>query len=191
MTDPLVKLFGSAARTKLLRLFLFNPRQSWSIAEAATHAAVDVSVARSEIKLFQTIGLVKSAGRRGSSYTLNTNFEYTAALQSLLLNAPARAADLFDRLHSAGSLKLIITAGIFVGEWEGRADLFIVGDRINERKLRAKIRTLESELGKELRYAVLTTPDFLYRLNMNDKLVRDVFDYTHMIVHDRLNIGLK
>jgi hypothetical protein len=50
---------------------------------------------------------------------------------------------------------------------------------------------LESEIGRELRYALLTTQEFFYRLNMNDHLLRDVLDYNHRIMFDRLDIGLK
>ena len=191
MTDPLAKLFGSAARIKLLRLFLFNPRQQFSIPEAATHAQVTNECARAEVKLFVTIRVIKRATRTAPRYILNAEFEYVEALQNLLLNAPARGKELYERIRSAGVIKLIVVSGIFVGEWEGRLDMLIVGDRVIEKKLRSKIRSLESELGKELRYALLTTQDFLYRLNMSDKLVRDVMDYSHAVVHDRLNIGLK
>lgn len=188
MTDSLVKLFGSPARVKLLRLFLFNPKQLWSLDEAATHAQVTLAMARKELKLFASIALIKQSRQR---YQLSDDFEYLAALQALLLNAPARGRDIYERLRSAGALKLVIVAGIFIGDWEGRLDLLVVGDRIKDRPLRRKLRVLESELGKELRYAVLSTPDFLYRLNMSDKLLRDVMDYPHSIVLDRLNIGLK
>ena len=69
--------------------------------------------------------------------------------------------------------------------------MFVVGDRIKERVLRTRMRKLESEIGRDLRYALLGSEDFAYRLNMNDKLVRDIMDYPHRIVFDRLNIGLK
>jgi hypothetical protein len=62
---------------------------------------------------------------------------------------------------------------------------------IKERTLRERIKLLESEIGKEVRYTHLSTEDFFYRLNLNDRLIRDVFDYQHKIVHDRLDIGLK
>jgi hypothetical protein len=192
MTDPLARLFGTPARVKLLRLFLFNPRQHATIAEAAARAQIDLELARSEIKLFVTIGLCKFLGRRsGNRYGLSGDFRYLAALQALLLNAPALGDDMYERLRSTGSIKLIIVAGVFVGEWDGQLDLLVIGDRVEARKLRTKIRSLESELGKELRYALLNTQDFFYRLNMSDKLVRDVMDYPHAIVYDRLNIGLK
>ncbi|MEK7068193.1 MAG: hypothetical protein AAB964_00055 [Patescibacteria group bacterium] len=192
MTDTLAKLFGSAARVKLLRLFLFNPRESISAAEAAAHARVEPATARREITNFCTIGLVKRAGRVGRTrYTLNPKFRYLAALQGLLLNAPARASDLEKRLKSAGGLKMIIMAGVFVGDWDGRLDLLVVGDRMSDRVLRGRIRGLEAELGKEIRYSAMSTQDFFYRLNMSDKLLRDVLDYPHAIAFDRLNIGLK
>jgi hypothetical protein len=190
MTDTLAKLFGSAARVKLLRLFLFNPRESISAAEAAAHARIEGDIVRREIAAFKHIGLIKRAARGKPRYILNPDFRYLAALQELLLNSPARVRDIEMRLRAAGGLKLVIMAGIFVGDWEGPLDLLIVGDRINERTLKVRVRSLEADLGKEIRYAAMSTQDFFYRLNMSDKLLRDVIDYPHAIVLDRLNIGI-
>lgn len=194
MADPLQKLFGSDARIKLLRLFLFNPKQTFTVPDAAARSRVPERTARKELALFASIKLIhRSPTRRGSGlrYMLNPDFEYLGVLQNLLLNAPERAKDIFERVRPTGVIKLIIVSGIFVGDWEGRLDVLVVGDRINDKRLRARMRTLESELGRELRYAMLPSDDFLYRLNMNDKLVRDIMDYPHRITLDRLNVGLK
>jgi hypothetical protein len=194
MADPLQKLFGSDARVKLLRLFLFNPKQTYTVPDAAQRARVPERTARKELALFSSIGLIRrNPTRRGSGlrYSLSGDFGYLGVLQNLLLNAPEAAKDIFERVRGAGTIKLIIVAGIFMGDWEGRLDILIVGDRIKDKRLRSRMRKLESEIGRELRYGVLLSDDFLYRLNMNDKLVRDVLDYPHKIVLDRLNIGLK
>lgn len=194
MTDPLEKLLGSAARVKLLRLFLFNPRLFFTVPDAAVRARVTERTVRKELKLFHDIRLVRRASTRkrsGARYGLNSDFRYLEALQSLLLNAPSRGADVYEKLRRAGSVKLIILSGVFLGDWDGTLDVLVVGDRIKESKLRMLIRRFESELGKELRYSLLATDDFLYRYNMNDKLVRDVLDYPHKIAVDKLNIGLK
>ncbi len=194
MADPLQKLFGSDARIKLLRLFLFNPKATYTVPDAAQRARVPERTARKELALFAAIGLIRrSPTRKGSGlrYSLNDDFEYRGVLQNLLLNAPERAKDIFERIRSAGAIKLIVVAGVFMDDWEGRLDVLIVGDRIKEKPLRARMRNLESEIGRELRYAMLPSDDFLYRLNMNDKLVRDVLDYPHRIMLDRLNIGIK
>jgi hypothetical protein len=192
MPDPLSKLFNSAARIKLLRLFLFNPRLSFTIAQAATRAHVSLIETRREIALFFRVGVIKRSRRGGARrFVLRDDFKYLTALQNLLLNAPARGEDIVQRLRPAGGIKFVALSGIFTGDWDRKLDLLVVGDRVSERKLKSRIRRLESELGKELQYALLSSNDFAYRLNMNDKLLRDVLDYTHRIVLDRINTGLK
>lgn len=192
MIDVLQKLFGSSARVKLLRLFLFSPKATFTTADSALRARVTANEARREINLFLSVGVVIRTSRgKVMRYGLNGNFSYVAALQNLLLNAPARGEDIVGRLRGVGSLKLIVLSGIFVGEWDGRIDMFVVGDKVVDRKIRERVRQLEAEIGKEIRFALLASEDFFYRLNMNDKLVRDVFDYPHRIVLDKLNIGLK
>lgn len=192
MADPLQILFGSPTRIKLLRLFLFNLGQSFNTAEAATRARVDKKEARHELDLFYRAGLLKRSRRRGILYfSLRSDFEYLRALQGLLLNAPARGADILRRLRGAGNIRFVALSGIFTGEWDGTLDLIVVGDRVSEGKFRSRIKRLEAELGKELRYALLNSQDFYYRLNMNDKLLRDVLDYNHRIVLDRIGTGLK
>ncbi|MBY0293708.1 hypothetical protein K2Q08_00010 [Patescibacteria group bacterium] len=192
MADGLQKLFGSPARVKLLRLFLFNPRQTFTVADAAKRARVHDEEARKEILLFINAGIVMRAPRgKIVRYMLNAEFEYVAALQNLLLNAPTRGKDIVSRIRRTGTLKMVVLSGIFMGEWEGLLDLLLVGDRMKDKKLREEIKKLEAEIGKEIRFTLLSTDEFFYRLNLNDKLVRDVLDYPHSIVFDRLDIGLK
>ncbi len=194
MSESLSKLFGSPARVKLLRLFLFNPKLTFTVPDAAQRARVPERTTRREIGVFSAAGLVKRARLRkgsGARYGLNCEFQFLAAFQNLLLNAPTRGQDIASRVRTTGAVKLVVLSGVFVGEWGGRLDIFIVGDRVKERKLRDRIRRLESEIGKELRYALLTTDDFLYRINISDRLVRDVLDYPHTVVLDKLNVGVK
>ena len=44
------------------------------------------------------------------------------------------------------------------------------------------VRRLEAEIGAELTYATFETKEFIYRLNMYDKLVRDILDFPHEVV---------
>lgn len=191
MTDPLIKLFGSPVRLKLLRLFLFNPSQALSAAEAGERSRVASAAARREIANLVMAGFLKKARTKVTRYELNEKFPYLVALKNLILNTEQRGESIPERLRTAGAIKLIILTGVFVGDVEANFDMLIAGDRVRESSLREKVRSLEAELGRELRYALLPTADFLYRLNMNDKLVRDVMDYPHRVVYDKLDIGLK
>jgi hypothetical protein len=192
MTDTLVKLFGSSARVKVLRLFLFNPEVPLTIEEVARRARVHKPLARREVNLLYSIGaLVRLKRKRTPTYTLNLEFVYLAALKNLILNAPVRGRQIAEELENTGAIKLIVISGVFMGVGESSLDLFIVGDRVNDQKLHKRLQSLEAEIGKELRYSLLSSEEFFYRLNMSDRLIRDVFDYPHRVVYDRLDIGLK
>ena len=47
---------------------------------------------------------------------------------------------------------------------------------------------LEAELGKELTYSMMETPEFEYRYGMYDKFIRDVIDYPHLVVLNKLKL---
>jgi len=192
MTDPLSKLFGNPARVKLLRLFLFNPKLYFTISAIAMHSRVTEGEVKREMAVLFSADLVKRVrNARGIRYILNEEFAYLNPFKELLLNAPVRGEEIHSLIKGTGAIKLIVLAGIFVSDWEGSIDLLVVGDRLQERKLKDKIRILESELGKEIRFAHLATQDFFYRLNVSDRLLRDVFDYPHKVALDKLDIGLK
>jgi hypothetical protein len=67
------------------------------------------------------------------------------------------------------------------------ADLMIVGDRLDRKMIEGEIKKLESEVGKELRYALFDTEEFMYRLKMYDKLLRDVLDYPHEKIVNKID----
>jgi hypothetical protein len=193
MTDTLQRLFGSSARLKLLRLFLFNPKEAYSAREAADRSREKPTDVRRELTLLGQAGLIRKSRRAGvQRFQLKPDYPYIGGLQQLLLNIDERKGDIYDLVRRAGTIKLLVISGILVGEWEdGQIDLFVVGDRVKESSLRNQVKKLESELGRELRFAYLPTEQFLYRQSMNDRLIKDVFDYPHSIIHDKLQIGLK
>jgi len=65
----------------------------------------------------------------------------------------------------------------------------VVGDNVNSASIDRIVKGIEADMGKDIRYAVLTAPDFAYRMSMNDKLVRDVFDYPYQLLVDKLGVG--
>jgi hypothetical protein len=58
---------------------------------------------------------------------------------------------------------------------------------MKESRLKSAIRDLEAHIGHELRYAAFSTADFTYRLGVYDRLIRDILDYPHQIIVDKLN----
>lgn len=205
--ESLEKLFGGAARLRLMRMFLFNPGTAFTSRELAKRGNMSVAVVSRELRQLlhadfirrrltngssghpRQTGRKTPAATKRSAFSFNSRFPYLHPLRNLLMEAtPLRGDLLIRRLGRIGKLKLLVASGIFVQEPDSRLDLLIVADRLSKSVLERTIRLLESEIGKELRYAVFDSSDFIYRLNVYDKLLRDVFDYPHQKILDRMDL---
>lgn len=186
--ESLSKLFGSPARLKLLRLFVFNPESSFTVADAAERSTTPPEKVRRELAELSAAGLIRKKAARGSvRYQLNRQFEHLPALAVFIRETTAvRPARILAGLKKAGTLRFVALAGFFTGMPESQVDLLIVGDVLHERALAKAVRSIEAELGREIRYAAFATPDFRYRRGVYDRLLRDVFDYPHRVLVDKI-----
>jgi len=87
-----------------------------------------------------------------------------------------------DNFKKAGRIKFLLVSGVFIKNKDTRVDLLIVGDKIKKSKVEEEVRKLEAEIGTELVYVVFDTKEFIYRLDMYDKLVRDILDFPHEVI---------
>ena len=71
---------------------------------------------------------------------------------------------------------------------DSRVDILVVGDHLKQTKLLSIVSSIEALLGKELRYAAFETTDFQYRLSIYDKLIKDILDYQHEKILNKLGI---
>lgn len=200
MLDSLSILFGSTARVKLLRFFLFNPSVEFPFEDISRRAKLVRRTARTEINALLRAGVIKQKQMTTESpttkrkvkvqgYTLNENFPQLESLQKFFFEtAPINGKTLLKHLRKAGTLDVVIAAGVFARNFDSRLDVLVGMKQLNEAKVETAVRSLESELGIEIRYAAMNTEDLVYRVGMYDKLTRDVFDYPHQILVDRVEI---
>ncbi len=188
--EPLAKIFGSPARLKTMRLFIFNQDASLTAAEVALRAKITKTVARRELtELFSAGFLRKKGSRTPARYQVNPHFEHLAALNEFIRETTSvRPQKILTILRRAGALRLVALSGLFTGILEPKIDLLVVGDTLDERILIQSVHSLEAELGREIRYAFFTTVDFRYRLGVYDRLLRDVFDYPHRLLIDKIGL---
>ncbi|KKT75537.1 MAG: hypothetical protein UW71_C0002G0037 [Parcubacteria group bacterium GW2011_GWB1_44_7] len=203
--EILSKLFGSPTRVKLMRFFLFNPDKIYSGKEAANRAHATPREAEKELRIFEKADFVKRRviieteiinrrnkkplvrRRKLNGWILDRLFPYLLPLKNLIINTTLiDHREMIRRLARAGSLKLVIAAGVFIQEEESRLDLLIVGDHLKKAVIGRVVKVMESEIGKELRYVILETQEFKYRSSICDKLIRDVMDYPHQKLLDKL-----
>lgn len=199
--DILGKLFGSSARVKLLKFFLLNDTGVFDLDDIAKVLRVAPPLLRPELKLLIMLGFIKTktitktiTGKRKTTkkkvigYLALKQFPLNEPLRNLIVETGGiRLGDITPRLARAGKITLFIASGIFMKDPERSADLIIVGDKLERDILESEIGKLESEIGRELRYALFDSEEFLYRLKMYDKLIRDILDYPHEKIINKLS----
>lgn len=179
-------IFGSEAKVKIMRLFIFNPTLAFTASEIRTRAKVSSGAMRKELSSLIKSGLIK---KRGKGYSLNRSYRYLPAIGNFLIDAaPISEKEIVKKIGSTGNIKLILISGVFLHNPDSRVDILIVGDNIKNGKLLSIMSSIEAELGSELRYAVFETSDFQYRLGIYDKLVRDILDSQHEKILNKLGL---
>jgi hypothetical protein len=200
MADPLSILFGSTARVKLLRFFLFNPSKEFTFDDISRKAKLVRRTARTELSALEKAGVIvkrtmyapidgKDKKVRVLGFGLNKDFTELQALQTFLFEtAPITGKNVALHLKKVGPIDCLIVAGVFVREFEQQLDILVAMKKIPQSKLETAVRALEAEIGMDVRCAIMTTDDLKYRVGMNDKLTRDLFDYKHQIVIDKVGL---
>lgn len=188
--EPLAKLFGSGARLKTLRLFIFNKDSAFLPAEIAERTKLTKEVVHHELVALCASGLLrKKSSRTQTRYQINSHFEHLSAVDTFIRETTSvHPQNMIKTLKRAGTLRLVVLSGLFTGNLETQIDLLIVGDHLEERVLARIVHSLEAELGREIRYASFATEDFRYRLGVYDRLLRDVFDYPHRLLIDKIGL---
>lgn len=204
--DILEKLFGSSAKVKIIKLFLMNPEMVFDSYQTAERAKVSVSSARKEISDLEKINFIRQKSynkevrqqrnrtmvlvkKRVNGWTLDHKFPHLEAIESFLSNInPFKHKDIIEKISRAGKIQLLVISGIFIKYGEARVDLLVVGDNLKMNSLNNIIKTIESEIGKEIRYVVFETSEFSYRNSVFDKLIRDILDYPHEKIINKLGL---
>lgn len=213
MDTILQTLFESVAKIRLLRLFLQNPESSFTLQDIERLTQIKRRLFSRDLhKLIKAEFIKEKTGliheekkehapmekkrntRRARPkkvifYSVNPEFPVFSELYDLIIKpSTASRKKLFEHIKRLGKIRLAILSGIFLNDDTSRLDLMIVGDDIKKRSLERFLATTESELGKTLRYAIMDTDEFRYRMNMYDRFLRDLLERNHEKLINKLNI---
>lgn len=210
----LATLFGSELRAKLLRFFLLNAEQGFSIEDLEKKLGIRNSALKKELDALIKAGFIKKSRievlvpetvkkRKGKKIVkeeraklkmvpglrVDEAFPFLSELRALFLSAiPEARRALTKEVKKLGKPQVIILAGIFMDSPQAPVDLLIVGGELKRRNLEVLLKKFEKDLGKDLIYAVMPTQEFEYRTGMNDKFLQELIAGPHEIVLDTIGI---
>ncbi|MBI2120094.1 MAG: hypothetical protein HYT94_00540 [Parcubacteria group bacterium] len=204
--EILSKLLGTEERVKIMRLFLLNPEMAFDASDIMERSKVSKGALRREVTLLSKIGFTKpknftkeihrTSGKKTkiikkkvSGWQLAIDFPLLLPVRNLLISTePIKREDIVNRFKTAGKVKLIVLAGVFLQRDDSRVDILIVGNELKKKSIENGLRAIEAEVGKELSYALFETDDFIYRINVYDKFARDIMDFPHEKIYDKIGI---
>lgn len=207
MEQVLEKLFESVPKVKIIRLFVRNQEQFFTFEEVSKRSQIRSRIARTELKKLMAIGLISekigvlkqiishksgkiiTKTKKAKLYFVNKEFRLLPELHDLIAkDSIASRKKLLAKIKGLGNVKLAILSGIFLNSDRARTDLLVVGNNIQKGKLERFLAEVESEIGRPLQYTMMGTEEFAYRMDMYDRFLRDILEYPHDKLVNKLKI---
>lgn len=170
-------------------MFTF-PERSFSSAELRQMTDGGIRHITEAMREFVKSQIVNSAAKNKQRYfRINPHFSLFDELRDLVGEAAYEGEDEVAKLLARiPNVKLAILSGIFTLQPQLPLDLLAVGEDINRARLQRVLADIKKLVGEEINFAVLDAKEYEYRRMMNDRFVRDVLDYPHIILRDTLKI---
>lgn len=180
----LERLLNSKIKKRLLNIFFNFPRRSFSPTELKHMTETSVSAVATALREFVRADLLRVAARgQRRFYALNVHYQWHDELRDLVTDAEQDLTDEVARkLKNIPDLKVLVLSGIFSLQPQQPVDIFLVGDSISRARLERALDEIEAHTGEPINYTLLGAEEYQYRKLMNDRLIRDVFDYPHIAV---------
>ncbi len=214
MTDVLEKLFESVPKVRILRVCMRNPDTSFTIEDLASRSqlkrgvvkrelaklikirAIETGIVKISKEIKQKIGRGKKAkvkitvkSKKERVYFANKHFALFIELQNLVTKSSvASKKEITNKIRNLGNVKLALVSGVFTNNENARTDLLIVGDRIKPGKINSFLSKIESDIGKSIHYTLMDTSEFKYRMDMYDRFLRDILEFPHEKLINKVNI---
>ena len=210
----LEKLFDSAAKVRLLKLFLRNQGEAFSMRDIVARTQMNQSTIRKPLEQLHEIGCLRTFTRRAPVakvknskkggaklshkkspvlrehvFILNPYFVFYDEIRNLIFkSSPASKNWMAERLKKIGQVKLAVLSGLFVrAERENmHTDLLVIGDDMSTKRMENFIRALEAEVGTRLNYTVLSSEEYAYRMKMFDRFALDIMEGPHEKIINKL-----
>ncbi len=187
---PTEKLFGSKTRAKLLQLFYENPTKSFYVREMTRVIDEQINSVRRELLNLESIGIIKNENFDNKTYySANSKHPFYRPMIDIFSKKidATRDKDVKENTWEdycrpvKNYLKGLVVTNRLPGQ-EG-IDLLIIGND-KTKKLTRWAEVIEKKMGKPLNYVILSLDDFIYRKNVRDRFILDVFEMEIAEIYD-------
>ena len=187
---PIEKLFGSKTRAKLLKLFFESPTKSFYVREMTRVIEEQINSVRRELLNLESIGIIKNETFDNKVYySANNKHPFYRPLIDIFSKKidSTREKDVKETTWEEycrpvkNYLKGLIVTNRLPGQ-EG-IDLLIIGND-KTKKLTRWAEVVEKKQGKPINYVIMSADDFVYRKNVRDRFITELFEMEITDIYD-------
>lgn len=178
------KLFSSKARVEILKLFLFNPEDSFYQRQISAITRQSIRGVQREVEKLHNLGLIeKTTQGNRVYYKVNRNCPIFEELKNILFKSVGIAKVLKDNLKKDGIKVAFIYGSYAKGEesLSSDIDLMVIGD-ISSRELSGILSKPKRELMREINYVVFPMQEFIKRIKQKDHFLKSVLKDKKMFI---------
>lgn len=181
-------ILDSNQSSEILAFLLLAPPRSYSTKELAKRLRFSDRTISNVLRQFEQDNMVKQVTRgKTKLYVINLKHKLLPEIKaSLIKNQKPYEDELFTAINKVGEIKAAFLSGAFTGQPQLPVDLLLVG-KVSLTKLDTFLKQCKNMLGIDINYSIMTPDEFKLRVNTFDRFIKDVFDYPHVVVVDKIN----
>ncbi|OGG43944.1 hypothetical protein A2841_03600 [Candidatus Kaiserbacteria bacterium RIFCSPHIGHO2_01_FULL_48_10] len=187
MFKDLAHLFASSARIKVLKFFILQPDVRVTAPTVSATLGAPKALVEQELRALTRFGLLECRKQKKVNFfMLESDHPVVEPLQAFFtaISMPSND-DIMGAFRKVRGVTLLIATGVLAQESRGAIDLLIVTRKPKDAQIARAVKRLEAAVALPLRYAVLESGDYESRLESYDRLLRDVFEFSHRIIVGR------
>jgi len=197
MKSELDFLFGSRVRWKLIKFFMLNEKVALNVNQIFERNKLESRTMKDDAK--RILGQLVNAKfiyprtiQGQKAYFVNTKYSFYDELKWLVVKSNIYPqCEQLNRVRNLGEVKLGLVSGIFINNKKSKTDLLLVVDGLSRAKLKHLITELEAEMGQEIKYSLMNSEEFRYRVKMFDKFILEILEQPHEIIVNEIEGVIK
>lgn len=177
----------SKRESAVLNFFLIAPKRTFSLQELSRRLGIAKGKLAGILRTFAKNGILKTflyAGRK-FYYFSSRDAQVLGLQRALARRGKSYGDELFVAVRGLGQIRAAFLSGIFTAQPHLPVDVLLVG-RINLKALAGFLKQCRKFIGREPNYSIMTVGEFQLRRGTFDKFIKDIFDYPHLVVVDKL-----
>ncbi len=187
----LKNLFISKVRIKILKQYLVYPNEGHHVRALVRMLDEEINAVRRELQNLEACKILQSKRMNNKLvYSINPSCPILNELKSLIFKDLDISQKIFEIIEHVGNTEsIIITESLMKNTYDSDldVDLLFIGE-LNVNKLNAEMKRLEKELGKELRYSVLTMKDFDFAKKKREPFLLNIIQKDYVILYGSSSI---